>query len=378
MLNFCGKSRIILASVFAAIFFFCAVSQAKNINWDELEKKAQQYTGDSTINVTNRSSGNRSSNSESVNLDLGGQPTSRIVDTTVRMLSEKDIRHVTVHMKLANRYFLRKNYERAVSELELVFDRQPDHAGGRYMRAVIAARLKQHLVAWQNILIAQEKDPSLEKLDVFIDKLSSVMPKPQKFIGVPGIYRPVPKSACEKATDVMENFLKQPASAYLVNFSTEDYVAEGSDASMVIDMNFSAGTDGATIEKIFADATGEPVERLDDKSDAKHIKLKFKIFDLPIKNPKVKAVSSLIDFVKIIAEEADVAISDTVERDKENKILETNYQIAAREFGNFNDFLRKASPYAHYFRVLNMRLSYIPNTQDIIWKGKIMVEYQLQ
>jgi hypothetical protein len=368
------KRTLLLAAFLTVVFSFPEISFAKKIDWDELEKKAKKYTG-KRVNVNRNSSGNKRS---SVNIQIPSRPTSRIVDTTARMLSEKDKRYILVHMKLANRNFMAKKYDRAIQELESVFDRQPDHGGGRFMRAVIAARKKDYMTAWQNIIVAKEKDPDKEKIDSFVEKLTTVMPRPERFLGVPGIYRPVPISACEKAADVIERYLKEPLSSYLIEFSTEELKEKGSGATMVFDMRFSATVDADQTINIFKLATGGDVTRLDDGKDPKHLRIRFELFDLPIKNPDVKPVSGLIDFVRVISEQADVAISDTIERDREGKILETTYEIAGRSFSSLNDFLRKASPYAHLFRVLNMRLSHIIGSQNIIWQGKIRIDYQLE
>lgn len=369
------SSTFYLTAICAAVFIFVPSAQAAKRDWGDLEKKAQQYIGNSSQGGS--SQGNSNGNS-SVNLSIPGQPTGRVLDTSAKMLSEKDTWHVTVHMKLANRGFLAKKYDKAINELELVFDRQPDHCGGRFMRAVIAARKRDHMTAWQNILIAQKKEPENEKIKSFIEKLSTVMPQPEKFVGVPGIYRPTPISACEKATDAMERFLKDPTSSDLVNFSTGDYVKAGSDTTMELKMAFSSSPNVEQILALFKQSTGKTAERIDDKSSPKKLAIKFNLAELPIQNPKVKPASGLRDFVKTISDQADVALSDTVEEDKENKILETTYDIAARSFSSLNDFLRKAAPYAHTFRVIELKLAYIKGSQEIIWKGKVKVAFQLQ
>lgn len=365
--------KMIPAAIYAALFIFVVGAEAADIDWDALEKKAQQYTDENSGGSSNTISKIK----DSVNVSVPSQPTGRVIDNSTRIFSEQDTRHITVHMKLANRNFLRKKYEKAIEELELVFEREPDNAGGRFMRAVIAARKKDHMTAWQNILVAKEKDPENAKIKSFITKLTSVMPQPEKFIGVPGIYRPTPVSACEKAADVIEKFLKEPLSQNLISFSTDEFSEKGNGSAISISMVFSAPPDAEQILALFKTSTGEPVERLDDKSDNKKLSVKIELAGLKIKNPQTKPISELREFVKNISEEADVAISDSVERDKENKILETTYEIAARNFSSMNDFFRKASPYAHTFRVLELKLSYIKGSQEIIWKGKAKIEYQL-
>lgn len=366
------KSRILMLAAFFAAISVSSLEAAK-IDWDALEKKAQQYTGQSSSGSNSGSQGNEGS----VNLSLPTTPTGRFIDTSPKLLSEQDTRHITVHMKLANRHFMKKNYAKAIDELELVFERQPDHGGGRFMRAVIAARKGDHMTAWQNILVAKEKDPEGDKIKSFIEKLSTKMPQPDKFLGVPGIYRPTPVSVGEKSCDIIERFLKEPVSQNLTSFSSEEFQGSDNNATLLIKMKFSNPPETQSVLNILKNASGNPAERTDDGKDGKSLDVKISIDGLPLKNPEVKTLSSYIEFVKNTAEETDVAISDSIERDKENKILEVTYEIAARDFASLNNFLRKVSPYSHYLRVIEMKLAFITGSEQVIWKGKIKVEYQL-
>ena len=367
-----GKTILVALAAFLA-GNLCQPLLAAKIDWDELEKKAAQYTGKSG----NNPSGSKQQNKPSVNLELPKTPTGRFIDTSPKLLSEQDARHITVHMKLANRNFMKKNYSKAIEELELVFERQPDHGGGRFMRAVIAARKRDHMTAWQNILVAEEKEPESEKIKSFIKKLSSVVPKPEKFVGVPGIYRPTPVSVGEKSCDVIERFLKEPVSQNLVGFTTEEFAGSDNNGEFHLMMNFSNPAEADRIIEVFKRATGEAVTRTDDNKDGKRLSLKLLLGGLPIGNPATKTLSSYLEFVKNVAEETDIAISNSIERDKENKVLEVTYEIAARDFTSLNNFLRKVSAYSHYLRVLELKLAYITGSETIIWKGKIKVEYQL-
>jgi hypothetical protein len=363
------------AFMLAAIFAAASVSsiEAAKIDWDALEKKAQQYTGQSSSGGKSGDQGSEGS----VNLSLPSTPTGRFIDTSPKLLSEQDTRHITVHMKLANRHFMKKNYTKAIDELELVFERQADHGGGRFMRAVIAARKGDYMTAWQNILVAREKDPDSAKIKSFIEKLSTKMPQPEKFVGVPGIYRPTPVSVGEKSCDIIERFLKEPVSQNLVSFSTEEFQGSDNNATFLIKMKFSNPPESQSILNVFKNASGNAAERTDDGKDGKSLDAKIIIDGLPLKNPEVKTLSSYVEFVKNTAEETDIAISDSIEKDKENKVLEVTYEIAARDFASLNTFLRKVSPYSHYLRVIEMKLAFITGSEQVIWKGKIKVEYQL-
>jgi hypothetical protein len=203
------------------------------------------------------------------------------------------------------------------------------------------------------------------------------MPQPEKFVGVPGIYRPTPVSVGEKSCDIIERFLKEPVSQNLVSFSTEEFQGSDNNATFLIKMKFSNPPESQSILNVFKNASGNAAERTDDGKDGKSLDAKIIIDGLPLKNPEVKTLSSYVEFVKNTAEETDIAISDSIEKDKENKVLEVTYEIAARDFASLNTFLRKVSPYSHYLRVIEMKLAFITGSEQVIWKGKIKVEYQL-
>lgn len=355
------------------LFSLAIAISAAEIDWDKLQNKAKEYTDKNSgknINVGGKS----------VNVSIPSQPTGRSIDSSEQSVSESDQRYISVHMKLANRHFSRKNYQRAIEEVELVFERQPDHGGGRFMRAVIAARLKEHDNAWHNISIAREKDPENPKIKSFIEKLKTVAPEPEKTVGVAGIFRPLPVSASEKACDVIERLLKDQSSQNITSIDIDEYVTEGNSVWVTIKINCSSVVQKANIATVLEKAAGGRVEILSGpppQGEEKLLNLKFEIIGMSVENKEVKPVSDLRDFVKLIAEETDIAISDTEERDAENKILETTYEIAVRDFKSLNDFLRKMSPYAHKFRVASLKLAYITGSQTLIWRCKVQVFYQM-
>lgn len=352
---------------------------AADINWDELEEKAKRYTGEASRTDGTSQSGERDGGQRTIDLVIPSQPQGRILDNTVSEIPSSDKNYILGHMKLANRHFSRKNYTRAIEETELIFARQPDHTGARFMRAVIAGRLKDHQTAWHNILIARDKDPQNPKITTFINKLKTVAPEPQKAIGVPGVYRALPISASEKACDILESFLQQQISQNVVNISTGEFIKDAAGVTLPLTLDSSANLSRDEVVNAVKKASGDKVEiapPLGGDNAAKHLELKIFISDLAIENKNVKPASELREFVKGVAEEVDVAISDTVERDAENKVLDATYDIAVRDFKSLNNFLRKISPYAHKFRVLSMKLAFITGSQQIIWKCKVQVFYQ--
>lgn len=361
-----------LTSLLFCFVLTAASSFAADINWDELEKKAQRYTEDQESGNSGES-GDEKPNS--INLVLPSQPQSRTIDSAATALSEADKRHITVHMKLANRHFSKKNYDKAIEEVELVFEREPDNFGGRFMRAVIAGRLKDHQTAWHNIVIAREKDAANPKVASFIDKLKTVAPEPVNPRWVPGVFRSIPVSASEKACDIIERLLIDPVSQNIVNLTTGDYINEAGTVFLPLTLECSSAPDATAITAVLSKACGSEVTTTSNASTT--LGLKVAIKDLAIENPAVKPISDLSEFVKGLTEEIDVAISDTVEREAENKVLDITYEVSSRDFKTLNSFLRKVSPYAKHFRVLSMRLAYITGSQSIIWKCKIQVFYQL-
>ncbi|MBU1105941.1 MAG: hypothetical protein KKB51_04660 [Candidatus Riflebacteria bacterium] len=367
-----NKSGLTVKLCFAVWAFSLAVTLfAADIDWDKLQDKAREYQDKNLPKGTNV---------KNVNLTLPSQPTGRTIDSSEQVLTDSDQRYITVHMKLANRHFLKKNYQRAIEEVELVFERQPDHSGGRFMRAVIAARMKEHENAWHNVNIAREKDPENPKITSFINKLKTVAPEPGKTVGVAGIFRPLPISASEKACDVIERLLKDQSSYNIIGIEIEEPTSEANSVWIPVKITCSSTVQKPAIAAVLEKASGGRVEITSappPQGEEKLLDLKFEIAGMGTENKDVKPISELREFVKLIAEEVDVAISDTAERDAENKILETTYEVAARDFKPLSDFLRKMSPYAHKFRILSMKLAYLAGSQSLIWRCKVQVFYQL-
>lgn len=357
--------------------FFLALNAASaaDINWDELEKKAQQYTGEIEKKDNDSGSSSGSGKSKGVDLVLPGQPQGRTIDNAAPPLSEADKRHITVHLKLANRHFSKKNYPKAIEETDLVFEREPDNAGARFMRAVIAGRLRDHQAAWFNILIAREKDQANPKIDTFINKLKTVAPEPTEPVWVQGVYRSIPVSGCEKAADVIERLLLDPVSHNITSLQTGDFTEEADKTVMPVQLECSSPPDKDAIVSLLKKAAGGDVTIKSGEGNKLDLSVTIKGFG--IENKNARPISDLQEFIKDLTEEVDVAISDTVEREAENKILDITYEISTRDFKTLNDFLRKISPYATRFRVQSLRLAYITGSQSIIWKCKVQVLYKV-
>ena len=365
-----GNLKVIcFFATLCCILSVSSIANARKIDWDDLKKKAQKYEQGGKLDVSDyKNSGKIPA--------LKAPPKSRVVSNDPKMLTEKDKRHIKVHMKLANRNFSKKRYEKAIKELELVFERQPDLAGGRFMRAVIAARMKDYLTAWQNILIAKDKDSSNPKINSFIEKLKTRTPKPENLKSVKGIYRSSPKYSCELASDLIEKILSDKISENFTSIQTLNIKPKGNSALVTLKIKSSSPINKNQLFALINNSIKTSISNDKLSNKDKELELTFETPGLPANNPEIKAVSGLSEFVKMIAEETDIAIRDTIERDQNNKILDCTYQISARKYTDIGNFFRKASKYAQNFKVKELTLSYVPNSETIIWSGHLHILFQ--
>lgn len=361
------KKRLALTLAFCLVLL-PSLAQNRKLTLEEIEKKAREYQ----------------SKSKSLPKGISGvadaietQPTGRFVSDSAPTLDTNQQRHVVFHMRAANRNFKNRDYDRAIASIDQVFQAQPDHSGARFMRAVIAARHKEFLLAWYNVLIAKEKDAENAKIDKFIANLQQAMPRPTNFAAVPGVYRSIPTSLSEKLGDVIERLLQQQPSHNITNFTIGAPEAQGRGFIVPLALKFSSAGAKNELDAILKEATGRDITAT-NSADLTSIDYKLEFFDLPEMNPAVRPISGLVDFINVTAEEYDIAIRDTMERDLEGKVLETVYELAVRDFVSLNNFLRKVSPYTHFYRVLELRLSSVPGNSDVIWRGKVQVNYQLE
>lgn len=362
-----------MKKLLALIMAFCLIllptwAQNRRLTLEEIEQKARQYQSKTK---------QLPKNIGAVTDVMESQPVGRFVSESPPALDTNQQRHVVFHMRAANRNFKNRDYDRAVASINQVFQVQPDHSGARFMRAVIAARHKEFLLAWYNVLIAKEKDGENAKIDKFMANLQQAMPRPANFAAVPGIYRSIPSSLSEKLGDVIEKLLQQQPSHNITNFKISAPEPKGSGFAVSLALKFSSAGAKKELDTILKEATGRHITAT-NSADLTSIDYQLEFFDLPEKNPAVRPISGLTDFINVTAEEYDIVIRDTMERDLEGKVLETVYELAVRDFVALNNFLRKVSPYAHFYRVLELRLSSVPGNSDVIWRGKVQVNYQLE
>lgn len=366
-----NKFLLLFIFFFILTGVFCA-SARRDI--EELQRRAREFA--------ERSQGKESSTNirqeiESALEETTTQPVSRFVSDTPQTLDQREQRHVDFHMRAANRNFMRRDYSRAINSLEQVFEVDPANAGGRFMRAVMAARNNEYTLAWHNILIAKEKDSDNEKINLFINNLETVKPRPTNMPSVPGIYRSMPSHMSEKIFDVIELLLNDRCSIYIVEFSADQINSLAGNSHRVnFQVRFSRPPEEIDVVDLLSRAAGQRAIVASKSTDLLEYDFEFNIIDLPASNQNVRPAADLNAFVSTTAEELDVALRGSTETVLDNNVLQIVYDISARDFETINSFLRRLSPYAHDFKIKNMRLAGIPRSGQVIWRGDIKINFK--
>ncbi len=353
------------------IVFSCILSLllspafAKDYDLEKLKEKAKEYTD-----------GKGGSSGKKLE-DLAVEPpNSRFIDTATKTLSEEDKRHILVHMKLANRHFSKKNYDKAQEEVNKVFERDSSHAGGHFMLAVIAGRMKEHLPAWYHITIAKEKDGNNKKIDDFITKLKTVSSEPESPKWVSGIYNGIETDASERIFDLLEKLLLDECSQNITSIESSDYQKQSGDKTN-IELTFKA-RESLPCDKIINNLKNSNKTGITaTENTPKNLKLSVNI-DFSSENPNPKAIKGINDFINDLTEEmSEIAISNTEEGEPNGGFQEIIYEISVRDFTSLNKFMRKISPFASKYILQSMNLAYVPGTQSTMWKAKIKVIYKI-
>ena len=357
------KKRIVLSCILSLLL--SPVFAARDIDLEKLKEKAKEYGG----------SKGGSSNKKLEDLAVE-PPKSRFIDTAAKSLSEEDKRHILVHMKLANRHFSKKNYEKAKEEVNKVFERDSSHSGGHFMLAVIAGRLKEHLPAWYHITIAKEKDGNNKKIDDFITKLKTVSSEPESPKWVSGIYNGIEIDASERTFDLLEKLLLDECSQNITSIQSSDYQKQSGDKT-TLELTFKA-RDSFPNDKIVsflqnANKSGVKAE----ENESKNLRLSVSL-NLNCDNPNPKAIKGINDFINDLTEEmSEIAISNTEEGEPSGGFQEIIYEISVRDFTSLNKFMRRISPFASRFILQNMELAYVPGTESTMWKAKVKVIFKV-
>ena len=356
------KTALVLLT--ASIFSMPLLVKAEN--YDDLKSKAKQFLNEN----------GKSSAASKVENTAVEPPKSRFVDTTSKTLSEEDKRHVMVHMKLANRHFSKKNYEKATEEVKTVFTRDPSNSGGHFMLAVIAGRQKDYKSAWYHIDVAKEKDGSNKKIDDFIEKLKTVSKKPESE-WIPGIYYGTPIDASERTFDLLESLLNDECSQNICAVEITDFTKEGNNVTLEASFNSLEPMPTDKIVALLKQKNGTGLSEITNSDKSLRVKLTYQ--NVSNENPKVNPIKGLNDFINDLTEEMpEIAISNTEEAEPANGTQEIIYDLSSREFSSINKFFRQISPFATKYLLQMMTLSYIPGSQSAtIWKARIKVIYKL-
>lgn len=353
------------------IVFSCILSLllspalAKDYDIEKLKEKAKEFT--------DKKGGSSGKKLEDLAVE---PPNSRFIDTTAKTLSEEDKRHILVHMKLANRNFSKKNYEKAKEEVNKVFERDSSHSGGHFMLAVIAGRMKEHLPAWYHITIAKEKDGNNKKIDDFITKLKTVSAEPESPKWVSGIYNGIEIDASERIFDLLEKLLLDECSQNITSIESSDYQKQSSDKTK-LELTFKA-RESLPCDKIINNLKNSNKTGITaTENTPKNLKLSVDL-NFNSENPNPKAIKGINDFINDLTEEmSEIAISNTEEGEPNAGFQEIIYEISVRDFTSLNKFMRKISPFASKYILQSMDLAYVPGTQSTMWKAKVKVVYKI-
>ena len=359
--------KIIPIAVLLLGFVLPKICFAQKYDIEKLKKAAEAYAG------SKGSGGSRSSQVASkakAKQQALPKPENRFIEIDEPELSSSDKLYVTMHMKLANRHFSKKDYEKAEKEIASVLRRQPSHGGAHFMKAVISGRKKKYDEAWYYILVAKDKDSKQSQISSFINKLSTVSKEPASPSWVKGIYRGIPKSACDKICDIIEKFLKTKTSQNVFSITVGDF--SPSNVSVPITVAFTPEAPSSSeIKKAFQASSNVVISN--DSLNSNKWTATFKITDLPYENSKAVPLTAVKEFVEGINEEIDVAINDAEEVEAKNGTKQIDYKLAVRTFSVLNDFLRAISPYAKNYKVSNLVLG--GNASSVIWKAEVSVLY---
>ncbi|MBQ2594079.1 MAG: hypothetical protein II567_12460 [Candidatus Riflebacteria bacterium] len=340
------------------------VFAASDLDLEKLKEKAKEYSS---------KGGGSSKKLEDLAVE---PPKSRFIDSATKSLSEEDKRHILVHMKLANRHFSKKNYDKAKEEVNKVFERDPSHSGGHFMLAVIAGRMKDHLPAWYHITVAKEKDSGNKKIDDFITKLKTVSSEPDSPQWIPGIYNGIEIDASERIFDLLEKLLLDECSQNITSIESSDYQKQSNNKTN-IELTFKA-RESLPGDKIISNLQKSNKSGIKtEENSSKNLKLTVTL-NLNCENPNAKPIKGINDFINDLTEDmSEIAISNTEEGEPSNGFQEIIYEISVRDFSSLNKFMRRISPFASKFVLQNMDLAYVPGTQSTMWKAKIKVIYKV-
>ena len=301
-------------------------------------------------------------------------PTPPAKNLDPKKMTTRDEMFVKVHMKLANKYFKRRDTDRAIHELEQIFERVPTLPGGRFMRAVIAARKKDYESAWRNIEIAQRGQPDDPNILKFIERLKGVFPRPKHLPQIEGVYRKRPECATKLAMDALERLFQEEFIAKANEIAFDGFTEQGDKVVGNLRVTGPRALPKGDFVSSLENMLGSEVKVKEEKDGGTALAIQVEIPKLPLKNPSAKPISGIPEFMKNISEETDVAVQESTESspDSEGKVVGT-YSIVARDLQFLNGFLRKIAPYATHYEIKKLYPDFL--SSQVVLKGKVEIVF---
>ncbi|MBI3037622.1 hypothetical protein HYY75_01040 [bacterium] len=367
---------------------------AKNLSPEQIEKikggidkylkkdgdnsSASGDSGNSGDSDTSSESGDSSSSGDSSTSGNSGPSGGQMPTISAPgKIDENDKMFCEAHMKLATRYFKMNNFERTSEELKLIFERVPDFAKGRFMKAVISAKKKDFLDAWRNIEIAQKSAPNSKKIKEFVEKLQKASPKPDVIPEETMVSdRAPPTYASMLIADSLDDFLNNSkVKGKITSFGCKDFSKsdEGVAVSIILAGNDQMNAD--EMKGIMEEVSKSKVKDVKSENDGKSLEITLLLNGLPEKNPSISPVSGMNEFLEETANECDLKIQPNQESNPDSdKIVSGTYQITAGGMNSINVFLRKLSPKAVDYLVTQVSASTLG--EKSIWKGEIQIRFK--
>jgi len=381
--NFFAKHIFICFAVFFLLFpsvlaaFDFDDLDLDSLNLDGLEIKESLYDaigGDSSSSSSSSSSSLSGKTSALSSLASARPPlNSRVLPDVFSeaKVTQSDKRHVQVHMKLANRHFSRRNYERAKYEIDSVCSRVPNFSGARFMRAVIAAREKNYDEAWYNVEIA-EQNPGANagKIKDFKNALSSISSKPTSASWMRGVYNEMPKIASDRFADGLEYILMQTGTESVTSVEVVNSLREPNIYEVSFEGN--AKIDGNRLKSLASEvfSSVSSFSSSDNKAS-----MSIKITGLPLENSKPLPLPvTLYEFSARAAEDCDVMINSESSASKGGGKVANNYSVTVKYLNVLNKFLRKFSPYSYSYSINRVTADYLGiDTSMVVYKCDVTI-----
>lgn len=294
-------------------------------------------------------------------------------------LNDNDKAYVKAHWINAKRNYKKKNYDRALEEITNILGVDKKHGESYLMRASILAMRKSFLDCWRALEKAKKFLPGDAKVGKFEETLSKASPKPDGLADEgTSVARPPAKFASQAVLDAVENlFADRSTTAKVSNFANGAAVEADGKVSCPFTFSGNESLDADTLEKKLKEVSRGEVKDKKPKNDGKSVDMVLTISGLPVKNPDVKPLKDITEFMKIISEETDVKIDKSEEGNIEpDKVMTGTYTLLARGISDINTFLHKLSPHTESYFLEKMELTSI-NSQ-VLWKGNAKIRIKTE